>query len=277
MKFLTYFLNFILLTFFLKAQNPTLYKNQPKQQKKNTIIYELKSSHIPLIVVSSLLYSFGNNLVRKKTPLQEQDILLLSRSSVNSIDRFATYRWSPTFSTFSDITLVISATSAPLLFLEKKIRKEWFTIGFMYFEATIWSYGITQTTKGLNNRLRPFLYNPDAPLEKKIHSDAKNSFFSGHTSLTATYSFLTYKIYSDFFPKSELKPYVLATSIALPLITATNRVLAGKHYLSDVAVGYAVGALIGYGLPYLFHKKNKPNALDSSIKLLISPISLVHW
>lgn len=262
---------FWLIEFSLKAQSPTQFNNQPKKPQKPKIIYELHTTHVPIFIGSSIIYSIGNNLVRKQTPLLENDLVFLNRNSVNSIDRFATYLWSPTFSRISDATVILSAMSTPLLFFDPKIKKEWFTIGFMFLEATVLSYGITQTTKGLTDRLRPFVYNPIAPLEKKLEPDAKHSFFSGHTALTATYSFLTYKIYSDFYPKSDLKPYFLAGAIGLPLLTATSRVLAGKHYLSDVLTAYAFGALVGYGLPFLHLKKNRPNSPSSSINILIIP------
>ncbi len=271
MKF-NFFILFYLLSFLLKAQSPTQSNNQPKKQpQKPKIIYELHTTHIPLFIGSSFFYSIGNNLVRKQTPLLEQDLVFLNRSSVNLVDRFATYLWSPTFARISDATLILSGLSTPLLFLDKKIKKEWFTIGFMFLEASVLSYGITQTTKGLTDRIRPFVYNPNAPIEKKLEPDAKHSFFSGHTALTATYSFLTYKIYSDFYPKSDLKPYFLVGAIGLPFLTASSRVLAGKHYLSDVLTGFALGALVGYGLPYLHRKKIRPNSPSSSINILIIP------
>lgn len=272
MKFLCFFIFIGGYSFLMLAQSPTQYNNQIKKSPPKTkIVYELNSTHIPLFVGSSLMYSFGNNLVRKQTPLSEQDLMFLNKSSINSIDRFATKHWSPTFSRISDITLFLGACSTPLLFLDKKIKKEWFTISFMYLEATIFSYGVTQIAKGSTDRLRPYVYNPQAPLEKKLNPDAKNSFFSGHTALTATYSFLTYKIYSDFYPQSDLKPFFLAGAIGLPLLTATSRVLAGKHYVSDVITGYTLGALVGYGLPYLHRKKNKLQSPSSSIRILIIP------
>ncbi len=254
------------------AQSPMQYNTQIKKHaKKPRIVYELNTYDISLLVGGSFLFSYGNNLVRKKTPLQAQDLYLLNKNSINCIDRFATNFWSPSISKVSDLTFLGGLLSTPSLFMDSKIRKEWFTIGFMYLEASVWSFSLTQTTKGLSHRLRPFIYNPSAPLDQKLQTDAKNSFFSGHTALTATYSFLTYKIYSDFYPKSGLKPYLLAGAISLPLLTATGRVLSGKHYLSDVLTGYAVGALVGYGLPFLHRKKDKSQSPSSSIRILIIP------
>ncbi len=263
-----FFLFFVSL---IKAQNPIQYNHQ-KQSSIPKVVYELRSYHLPFLVGSSLLYSYGNILVRKKSPLTEQDLLFLNRNAVNSIDRYATHFWSPTVSKVSDVTLILSALSTPLLFKDNKIRKEWFTIGFMFLEASVLTYGITQTSKGLTDRLRPYVYNSNAPLEKKLQIDAKNSFFSGHTALSATYSFMTYKIFSDFYPQSKLKPYFLVGAICLPLLTASARVFSGKHYLSDVLTGYVIGAAVGYGLPFLYKNKEKHLSLNTSIQILILPI-----
>lgn len=264
-------IGFILMSYGnLLGQSPTQpYK--PKNNQKPKIIYELQPKHIPIFIGNSILYSFGNHLVRKQIPLTEQDLSFMNRNSVNAIDRFATYLWSPAFSKISDATLILSGLSTPALFIDKKIKKEWFTISFMYLEATILTYGLTQTVKGLTNRLRPYVYNSNVPIEIKLDPDAKNSFFSGHTALTATYSFLSYKIYSDFYPKSDLKPWLIGGAIGLPFITATSRVLAGKHYLSDVLTGYIVGTIIGYGLPFLHKAQHKFNSTTSSIEIWIFP------
>ncbi|MEM4326537.1 MAG: hypothetical protein QXU40_04495, partial [Candidatus Pacearchaeota archaeon] len=157
-------IGFILMSYGnLLGQSPTQpYK--PKNNQKPKIIYELQPKHIPIFIGSSLLYSFGNNLVRKQIPLTEQDLSFMNRNSVNAVDRFATFLWSPTFSKVSDATFVISALSTPTLFLDKKIKKEWFTIGFMFLEATVLTYGVTQTAKGLTDRLRPYVYNPKVPI-----------------------------------------------------------------------------------------------------------------
>jgi membrane-associated phospholipid phosphatase len=50
-------------------------------------------------------------------------------------------------------------------------------------------------------------------------------------------------------------------AITLPAIVGYLRVKAGRHYPSDVIVGYGVGALIGYLVPTL-HKRTRDLNID---------------
>ena len=75
-------------------------------------------------------------------------------------------------------------------------------------------------------------------------------------ALVAGTSFLTARLYSDFHPDSKWKPAVWAAAATIPAVTAYLRVQGGKHYPTDVAAGYAVGALTGYFIPKL-HKSKK--------------------
>ena len=104
-------------------------------------------------------------------------------------------------------------------------------------------------------RARPFVYNPDAPLGEKQNKDARYSFFSGHTSGTACLSVVAAKIWSDYHPGSGWKPLVWSTALAWPAAVGILRVKAGKHFPTDVLVGYAVGFACGYFLPKI-HFKN---------------------
>ena len=81
--------------------------------------------------------------------------------------------------------------------------------------------------------------------------DARKSFFSGHTSMTAANSFYAAKVYADMYPDSKWKPWVWTAAALLPAVTAQQRMAAGKHFFTDVLVGYGVGALIGWGIPQL--------------------------
>ena len=53
-----------------------------------------------------------------------------------------------------------------------------------------------------------------------------------------------------------LRVGIWMTMATLPAATAFLRVKAGKHFASDVTVGYIVGGAIGYLVPH-FHKIRK--------------------
>ena len=86
-----------------------------------------------------------------------------------------------------------------------------------------------------------------------VDSDRSFSFYSGHTGTTATATFgVASVILIEFFPR-RFGPAVIAYGTA-GLTTATVGALrmgAGKHFLSDVLVGGAMGAGIGVLVPEL--------------------------
>ena len=62
-----------------------------------------------------------------------------------------------------------------------------------------------QTLQRFGAAPRPLTYNPDVPLEVKQHAEAEESYFSGHTSNTAAYSFATAYIISSYTDSRAIK------------------------------------------------------------------------
>jgi membrane-associated phospholipid phosphatase len=56
-------------------------------------------------------------------------------------------------------------------------------------------------------------------------------------------------------------PYVWATAAAFPLVTGILRLTAGKHYPSDVLVGYLVGAATGILVPFAHQRMQHRRSL----------------
>ncbi len=203
---------------------------------------------------SAGLFSVGFALSNSVDPLSIEEISLLDRGDVVGFDRSATRRYSTTASDISDGLLLTSIVLPFTLVSGKKIRSNLGTTALLLGESFFISAGITNITKGLTKRTRPFAYNAEVPIEKKTGNSTRLSFFSGHVSSSAVLSFFTAKVYSDYYPDSKFKPLVWTVAATLPALTGLHRYLAGKHYPSDVLAGYLVGALTGYFVPH-FHKK----------------------
>lgn len=81
------------------------------------------------------------------------------------------------------------------------------------------------------------------------------AFWSGHTSIVAASAGLVcaHHQYLPLWgsPLADAGACVLATSGAL--VTAGSRLMADRHYASDVIVGMGVGFGIGYAVPVLLH------------------------
>ena len=206
-----------------------------------------------LLGSGAISFGLGFYFLGKVEPLTEADIMKLDPLRVNPFDRPTTKNWSLKAQKVSDITLRGSFLAQLALLLDGNSRDEAGTIGIMIAEAVLINNGITNIIKGTVKRSRPFTYNPMAPLGKKLEKNGRYSFFSGHASNSATYAFLSAKVFSDNNPGSKLNPYIWSAAISVPALTSLLRVKAGKHFPTDVLVGYAVGAAVGFLVPEL-HK-----------------------
>lgn len=188
-------------------------------------------------------------------PLSPDQLNALDRSQVIPFDRKATYNWSPSAALASDI-LMYSSFAAPFTLLAgENTREDFGKLALIGAEVMLINVGLTNLFKQTVKRNRPYTYNPNAPQHYKLEKDARNSFFSGHTSVTASMYFMTATMYADYNPDSKWKPLVWSISATIPAFTGWLRVRAGKHFWTDVITGYMVGALVGFLVPHLHHKK----------------------
>lgn len=215
---------------------------------------------LPLLGVGTLGFGSSVFLQAKNKPLSETTINQLNANDVWQFDRSATRNWSTKAAHASDIAMYTSFALPFALLAGQDIRSNSGQIALLCSEAFLINLAATNLTKNLSKRIRPFVYNPNAPLERKLKKDAQFSFFSGHTSGSAVMCFFTAKVFSDFYPDSKFKPYAWAMAATLPAFTGYMRYKAGKHYFSDILVGYAVGAFVGFIVPHIHKKSSSPNS-----------------
>ena len=185
-----------------------------------------------------------------------EGINALNPDALWSIDRPAIFNYSASARTWSDIVLYTALSLPITLYADKKTRDQGIVIGLMGLEIFLISNGITHLTKIAAKRYRPFIYNPDVLLEEKLSSKSRLSFFSGHTSATSALSFFAAKVITDLRPDSKYKWAVWSAGATLPALVGYLRFEGGKHFFTDVAAGYVVGAVIGYMIPAVHLNKN---------------------
>jgi membrane-associated phospholipid phosphatase len=129
-------------------------------------------------------------------------------------------------------------------------------------EATSLAMLTNVIVKYTTGRARPYVWKGNPDLYPATVSDANVSFFGGHT----TFVFAVVVSGSTLFFMQDIPgaPYVLGIGLAVASFTAYLRMAADKHYLSDTLVGAGVGSLIGWAVPYLFHRPGRgaPQAGD---------------
>ena len=97
-------------------------------------------------------------------------------------------------------------------------------------------------------RARPFTYNAEFTAEERRTGDARLSFPSGHAAI----SFAAASVTSVMLLRRTSGPAGALGAVGAYLGAsgvATLRVLAGKHFITDVLVGAALGTAIGLALP----------------------------
>ena len=137
-------------------------------------------------------------------------------------------------------------------------------------ESVAVALAVNQVVKFSVGRERPFVsVLPDAEKgQTRQPSDNNLSFFSGHSTFAFTLVVATGTV-------AQLRGYDkawLVWAVGLPLATAVPllRMAADRHYLTDVLVGSAFGAAVGYGLPVLLHGRVE-EALPKGTRLMVVP------
>lgn len=216
----------------------------------------------PLVYYTSgygLLSSGGGYLFSTKvTGLSSTDLAKLSVNQLSRFDRGAAHQYNTNADAFSYVSAISTAALPTLMSLHKNVRGEFYTYNNVYAQAMLSTVGQVLIIKSLVKQKRPFLYGNDAPMSERIKASALFSFPSGHTAVAATACFYGAVTYGYYFPKSKYKPLVWAGAVVLPVLTGYLRYKAGKHFVGDIAAGYAIGAANGIVFPLLFRVgKNK--------------------
>lgn len=205
---------------------------------------------------------WGLTRMNDKAPLSEEYLNWVAlnpeqaKAHISKFDRWSAGNFNDNLSNLTDIPFYTSFT-LPLFFLaDEKTRSDFGQIGLLYLETMAVTGSFYTQSAGWINRNRPLVYNADFDNDARRDIKATNSFFAGHTAATASASFFAAKIFNDYFPNSRAKPFVWAGAALLPAMVGYGRLEAGKHFLSDNLVGYALGASIGVVVPHL-HKISK--------------------
>ncbi len=223
--------------------------------------YNLELKKELLLLGSGVLLNItGAIIVDNISPLTQQEINELDVNDINSFDRngIKPYRES-----LNGDYLLYSSFLLPLTFLANdNTRRDWQLLGVMWLEVMAIQSGINLLTKALAKRTRPYVYDPNTPLEKKQTIGARLSFYSGHTSTTAATTFYIARVFSDYLSNKTVKTFIWIGAAIYPALTGFLRRDTGNHFRTDVITGYLIGAAIGYFIPEI-HLKNE--ALDVSI------------
>ena len=153
-------------------------------QGKNTSPYSTSKSLDLTIASLSGGLLLGSTLI-DYSPMSLEDISILSADNIPGYESKAIKNWSLKSIKMSDILLYSSIAAPGLLLMDQRIRDDYHTFYLLWAESLFLTLGITNLTKVLVQRPRPYLYGKKASSEFKQKNDNRKSFFSGHTSISA--------------------------------------------------------------------------------------------
>lgn len=216
--------------------------------------YELEAGTEAAVTGSAaILFGLGYLADAGFEPLTPEEIAELDPESINWFDRSATRRWSPGAAKASDILLYGTMAAPVSLALTDQGSRQPGTLGLMYLETLLLQGGLTYLAKNTFSRTRPFVYNddPDIPLALKMEKTARRSFHSGHTSSAFASMVFLASVFERLYPDSSARGWVWGGCLTAAATTGYLRYAAGRHYPTDILVGAAVGAFVGYLVPSL--------------------------
>jgi hypothetical protein len=187
-------------------------------------------------------------------------------NSINPLDRWVLNIGSPSVDyTWTAVGIQTACAAAPLaLFFGERYRKNWDDILLMALEVNMFATAMFQLSPFgpvFQNRYRPAVYYAKDSLARynERNGGERNSFFSGHECSAAASLFYTAKVYCDYNPQiqgwDKIGIYALAS--IPPMIMGYFRVVALRHFPTDVIAGGVIGAVVGIVIPELHRIPSK--------------------
>jgi hypothetical protein len=199
-------------------------------------------------VAAVIPYLFAKQLIHPHCPCDPRDVNWLDRGSIGDASKLA--------DDLSDVTMVAAVVAPPLLdaldlgVLDQGVRGELLEDLVVYAETMAIDTAFVSVTKAAVQRPLPRVYAGEAGL---INSpNGYRSFYSGHTTSTVaalSAGAMTWTLRHGDTAWNRTWPWLVTGLVGSSV--AAERVLAGRHFVSDVLVGAATGAAIGILVPYL--------------------------
>jgi membrane-associated phospholipid phosphatase len=190
--------------------------------------------------------------------------------------RLKTERGRDTARDFSDLLLTVSITYPFFVdalagaYLARKSPDVAAQMVQMDLEALAVNAFVSSMVSNLTGRERPYgrlcAVDPAKQTFDCSSTSRDRSFFSGHSSTAFASAGLvcSHHKHFDLFGGGAPETLACVTALLAAGTTASLRVLADQHYLSDVLVGSSIGAAMGFGLPWLLHYRDSGSILPGS-------------
>lgn len=199
--------------------------------------------------------AYGVILIQKKEGISMKTLNALKKEDISGINRWSAGYYSKSASRMSDIPFALSFAAPFALLFNDDINDHTGQYIGMYLESLSTTAALFTITAGLVDKSRPYQYNDAVDMERRTSSTGQRSFYSGHVAASAAATFFAAKVYNDYNPKIEGKFFIWAAAAAVPATVGYFRLKAGQHFLTDILIGYGLGAATGILVPELHKTK----------------------
>jgi membrane-associated phospholipid phosphatase len=180
---------------------------------------------------------------------------LCNPRALNPIDRPVAGRWDPGWATASDVGVYTLSVGAGVLLALAEGPLPALNDAVVIAETGLLTTAIASLGTLPAERPRPYVYSDKAPLELRQSGDAGLSFISSHTAISFSLATSTFLALRRIYPRSAVSWVALGIGLAGASSVGVARVLAGRHFPTDVLAGAVVGSAIGVLVPSLHGQK----------------------
>lgn len=200
--------------------------------------------------------AYGLILIKNKDDISIEDVNALNIDDINVIDRWVAGNSSESANNISDIPFAASFILPLGLLFNDDINDHTGQFIGMYLQSLSTTSALYTVTAGLVNRTRPYVYDENLDMDRRTSNNGQRSFYSGHVAASATATFFAAKVYCDYNPEVSGKGYIWAAAATVPAVVGYFRLQAGQHFLTDILLGYGLGAATGILIPEMHKTKN---------------------
>ena len=232
-----YFIILLIIFLFNEIQLNKIYSKERQFEKINSNDYIILGSAGLINLTNLFLEDYSNSNLNAITNLD--------KSNINFLDKNFVFSYNKDIKLSSDIALG-TTLALPVIYslFNSSDFGKFFNYNIKYAQVLGLTSSLVLISKNFIDRYRPYTYDKNLDVETRKSYDGRNSFFSGHTAIAFSSAvFLAYNIENSDYSRTT-KNLVWAGSLALASSTGVLRILAGKHFLTDVLVGAVVGSAI---------------------------------
>lgn len=234
------------------------------QAQRDTMnrVYNVKTKYeLPAGGACIILSSLGFAKLQTVSAMTMDEVLRLNPADVNAFDRPIIFKDPAGFKSAektSNLFLNISIAAPALFALDKKIRKDWLDLLGMYLVTHAVDNALYFVGTYSVRRPRPLTYNTSLDIKERYGEGKSNSFYSGHVGFSSAATFFAAKVYTDYHRiKGWKRMAIYAAAAVPPALVGYFRMQAGRHFKTDVLVGFISGAASGILVPELHRIKKK--------------------